>query len=270
MNPATIQLTQLTGNGLSPAEQSAWPLTVQALGTGMPSEIFVYQIVPPTDQLPGDRFQCVASVSQLLELPLVARGHNEKIVPKPYRVAHKKPKKFPEFSIPYYRSSTAQFVCHTVIEAQDIWNMIQCATQRLVDNFNMCQTLQNTGTVLIGPSYVTPAQTLLPYFRLYPVNGQVVPQLLDSSTSLYHTLSIINDGGICTLQISNTTYPPIFTSSGTMPISVPGVPSLFRMFTIGSESVPQLLDTSTNLYHTLEILDDDGVITPQLSEQGYE
>jgi hypothetical protein len=43
-------------------------------------------------------------------------------------------------------------------------------------------------------------------FRTYTVNGQVVPQLLDATTGLYHTLAIYNDGGVLTLQLSDQGY----------------------------------------------------------------
>jgi hypothetical protein len=46
----------------------------------------------------------------------------------------------------------------------------------------------------------------LAQFRTYSVDGQVVPQLLDTSTGLYHTLAIYNDGGVLTLQLSDQGY----------------------------------------------------------------
>jgi len=43
-------------------------------------------------------------------------------------------------------------------------------------------------------------------FRSYIVNGQPVLQLLDTTTGLYHTLAVLNDGGALTLQISDQGY----------------------------------------------------------------
>ena len=62
---------------------------------------------------------------------------------------------------------------------------------------------------------------------------------------------------------------PITVKDG--PISTASAPSLaqFRFFTVAGQIVPQLLDTSTGLYHTLAILNDSGVLTLQLSDQGY-
>jgi len=42
--------------------------------------------------------------------------------------------------------------------------------------------------------------------RLWIVAGQTVLQLMDPSTGLYHTLSILNDNGVLTLQLSDQSY----------------------------------------------------------------
>ena len=69
-----------------------------------------------------------------------------------------------------------------------------------------------TITVLNGPITVkdgpfsTASAPPLAQFRLYTVAGQIVPQILDPSTGLYHTLSILNDGGVLTLQLSDQGY----------------------------------------------------------------
>lgn len=60
-------------------------------------------------------------------------------------------------------------------------------------------------TVKDGPvstlSAVAPAA-----LRLYAVSGQIVPQLLDASTGLYHTLSVLNQNGELSLQLSDQGY----------------------------------------------------------------
>jgi hypothetical protein len=67
-------------------------------------------------------------------------------------------------------------------------------------------------TLLDGPITVKdgPISTASPpelaQFRFYTVAGQVVPQLLDTTTGLYHTLAILNDGGVLTLQLSDQGY----------------------------------------------------------------
>jgi hypothetical protein len=60
-------------------------------------------------------------------------------------------------------------------------------------------------TVKDGPITAASAPPLA-QFRLYTVAGQIVPQLLDTTTGLYHTLAILNDGGVLTLQLSDTGY----------------------------------------------------------------
>jgi hypothetical protein len=46
----------------------------------------------------------------------------------------------------------------------------------------------------------------LAQFRTYSVDGQIVAQLLDTTTGLYHTLAIYNDGGVLSLQLSDQGY----------------------------------------------------------------
>jgi hypothetical protein len=55
------------------------------------------------------------------------------------------------------------------------------------------------------------------------------------------------------------------------PISSASVPPLaqFRSYTVAGQIVLQLLDTTTGLYHTLAIYNNGGVLTLQLSDQGY-
>jgi hypothetical protein len=51
-----------------------------------------------------------------------------------------------------------------------------------------------------------PTPPPLPALRLWTIGGQIVLQILDASTGFYHTLSILNDGGVLTLQLSETGY----------------------------------------------------------------
>jgi len=60
-------------------------------------------------------------------------------------------------------------------------------------------------TVRDGPVSVASPPTGA-QFRFYTVAGQIVPQLLDTTTGLYHTLAIFNDAGVLTLQLSDTGY----------------------------------------------------------------
>ena len=60
-------------------------------------------------------------------------------------------------------------------------------------------------TVKDGP-ISTASSPALAAFRLYTVAGAILPQLLDTTTGLYHTLAILNDGGVLTLQLSDQGY----------------------------------------------------------------
>jgi hypothetical protein len=63
---------------------------------------------------------------------------------------------------------------------------------------------------------------------------------------------------------------PITVKDG--PISTAGVPpaAQFRSYVVAGQTVFQLLDTTTGLYHTLAILNEGGgELTLQLSDQGY-
>jgi hypothetical protein len=61
-------------------------------------------------------------------------------------------------------------------------------------------------TVRDGPIAAASSPPLA-QFRLYTVAGQIVPQLLDTATGLYHTLAILDDGsGALTLQLSDQGY----------------------------------------------------------------
>jgi hypothetical protein len=69
-----------------------------------------------------------------------------------------------------------------------------------------------TITLLDGPITIRdgPVSTLsappLAGARFYLVGGQMVLQILDTGTGLYHTLTCYNDGGVETLEISDTGY----------------------------------------------------------------
>jgi len=136
MSPASIQLTKASSNVLSCAEKSMWSLSVTAVGTNIVSEVFVYQAVPVTEPVPGDRYQCVASVLELKSLPVVA-GFD------------KLRKRDGIYQTPYYRTATVTFACYSADELDQTWQTIQDQVQRLVDNYNQWQSLQTQETVTI-------------------------------------------------------------------------------------------------------------------------
>jgi hypothetical protein len=62
---------------------------------------------------------------------------------------------------------------------------------------------------------------------------------------------------------------PITVKDG--PISTASVPpaAQFRSYVVAGQTVLQLLDTTTGLYHTLALYNDSGSLTLQISDQGY-
>jgi hypothetical protein len=62
---------------------------------------------------------------------------------------------------------------------------------------------------------------------------------------------------------------PITVKDG--PISTASVPpaAQFRSYVVAGQTVLQLLDTTTGLYHTLALYNVSGILTLQISDQGY-
>ena len=118
---ASIKLTRFAVNpaALPDWQQQAWPLVVTASAFNMPSEIFVYHVGMPGDPIPGDRFECVASVPQLAELPKY-QGISVSLVD----------------GIPFYRSSQLEFACRSAKEADDLWQAIIEEVNSLVANYS--------------------------------------------------------------------------------------------------------------------------------------
>jgi hypothetical protein len=104
-------------------------------------------------------------------------------------------------------------------------------------------------TLLDGPITVRdgPVSTAVAPPLSAPAGGTSFPLLIDATSGLYHKLTILNEGGVLTLQISDTGY-----NLGTT--SLP---------------VPMLLDATTDLYHQITILNTGGVLTLQISDTGY-
>lgn len=131
---ASIRLTRLQGPddlGIPDTLRHAWPITVTAVGTDMPSEIFVFHAGQANDPVVGDQFECIASVSQLDEIP--------KNTPVSSVTA----------AIPYYRLSRLELVCRSAEEADRVWNSILLEVQTLIANFNGTLNLQASETGVV-------------------------------------------------------------------------------------------------------------------------
>jgi len=135
-----MAIINLTRYALSPQtlvkEQHAYPVKVVASSDDMPSEVFVFVRGKSTGTDPqvGDSFECVASVPQLSEIPVVGTD-----------VASE-----PLTQIPYYRGSEVTLFARTEVEANKIWERIKQDVSILVANYNTKDLLVVTETVEIA------------------------------------------------------------------------------------------------------------------------
>ena len=104
-----------------------WPLKVTVTAEGIEPEIFVYHTAVAGSAYAGDIFECVASVSQMQEIP--------KSVPAP--------------GVPYYRLSTLTFACRSAEEAEQLWVNVLEDIQELVTNTNSLAAMAATETAVI-------------------------------------------------------------------------------------------------------------------------
>jgi hypothetical protein len=110
----------------------AWPLRIEATAIDMPEEIFVYHSVDESHPIPGDQFSCVASVTQLSELPLSplhVDGDNA--------------------VVPFYRRSVMEVFCETAMDVERVWTAIRDRVDELVRTWNAKERLYNTHEAII-------------------------------------------------------------------------------------------------------------------------
>lgn len=140
---ASIHLTRFdaSSDDLPDAIRHAWPLTILATGTSIPSEIFVYHAAQSGpegyDSFRGDRFEVIASVPQLDEIPKEQPTHGED-----------------GRLIPYYRRSKLELVCRSPEEANRVWQDVQKEVSKLVLNFNATFNLESMESVSISDDQI--------------------------------------------------------------------------------------------------------------------
>jgi hypothetical protein len=131
---AQVQLTRFQADpGALPGQRQGYPITIQASGTNIPSEIFVYRVGKLGDAFPGDQFSCVASVVQLDEIPAI----------KAVTLTR-------EVQIPFYRTSQMELICRTAAEADQVWNIVQEDVAALVANYELAYCLKGNVTATIS------------------------------------------------------------------------------------------------------------------------
>jgi hypothetical protein len=115
----------------------SWPLKIVAVSTvaGLSSKMFVYHAAMGVDDFDGDVFECVASLSQMTELPpdhaAASSGEGDEVVP-------------------YYRTDTVNFICRCADEADELWEKIQGDVQDLLANHRAAQQLDVIETATIN------------------------------------------------------------------------------------------------------------------------
>lgn len=137
---AKIRLTRFASEdeALPLAQRQAWPVTILAEGVNMDEHIFVYHVGKAEDPIPGDRFECVASVNQMYEIP---KNQGVSLTT--------------QTGIPYYRSNVLEYVARTAEEAEEIWTKVQQEVEWLVKNWNSALRLKAISSVEISETITT-------------------------------------------------------------------------------------------------------------------
>lgn len=149
---AKIRLTKFVSEdeSLPLAQRQAWPVTIMAEGDNMDEHIFVYHVGRAEDPIPGDRFECVASVNQMYEIP---KNQGVSLTT--------------QTGIPYYRSNILEYVARSADEAEEIWNKVVEEVSWLVKNWNASLKLKAVSSVEISETIVTTLDTgMLPPLRV--------------------------------------------------------------------------------------------------------
>ena len=123
-----LTLTRQTTTFDDTDHRHSWPLRVTAEADGsMPAEIFVYHAGMP-GQPDQDRFECVASVQQLSEIPLGRPATSDVL------------------AIPYYRRAVMEVWCRTAAQAEEAWESLQTELDVLVENWLAAESLAESET----------------------------------------------------------------------------------------------------------------------------
>lgn len=131
---ATIKLTKFVSDDQARtiSEHQAWPISILAEGINMDAHIFVYHVGKEDDPIPGDRFECVASVNQMFEIP---KNQGMSLTTAT--------------GIPYYRSNVLEYVARTAAEAEEIYVKVVEEVQVLLKNWNASLRMRATEFALI-------------------------------------------------------------------------------------------------------------------------
>ena len=137
---ATIRLTRFVSSDqtLPDAQRQAWPVQLLAEGINMDDHVFVYHVGSVNDPIPGDKFECVASVNQMFEIPKL-QGTSLTT----------------QTGIPYYRSNVLEYVARSAVEADEIHTKVAEEIQILIKNWNAALRLKATSILEITEDLTT-------------------------------------------------------------------------------------------------------------------
>jgi hypothetical protein len=134
-----IKLTRFGARPDLCGSQQVWPIRIQASGINIESDVFVYRVGKTGDLFDSDAFSCVASASQMYELP-----KNRALTLTSV------------YQLPFYRTSQMELYCRSQKEADCIWATVKEDVQSLLDNFNITLDTQPNDSVEL-----TAQQTLI-------------------------------------------------------------------------------------------------------------
>ena len=118
------------------ASQHSWPLKVdvtQDIGGTLSPKVFVFHALLRDAASVGDRFEAIASIHQMADLPEDAPSYTPGN----------------DYAIPFYRVSSLTFHCTSPQEADDLWAIIQADVTDLIEAHNSLLSLQTTETISI-------------------------------------------------------------------------------------------------------------------------
>jgi len=153
MPEGSIKLTRFVPvfHDLPDSRRQAWALSILAEGINMDDHVFVYHLGKSDDPIGGDKFECVASPNQMIELP---RRYAMNLTTNTM--------------IPFYRYNLLEYVCRSASEALELWNKIVEEVNDLVENLNASLILQATEFAEItGEIKLIKGYTMTPPLRIH-------------------------------------------------------------------------------------------------------
>jgi hypothetical protein len=149
---ANIKLTRFISEdqALPDTRRQAWPVSILAEGIDIDDNIFVYHVGKADDPLHGDKFEAVASVNQMFELPK-SQGVSVTL----------------ETGIPFYRHNVLEYVARSAEEAERIWKEVVKEVELLVRNWDSANRLRGADfAVITSDQTQTSVIEMNPPFRI--------------------------------------------------------------------------------------------------------